>query len=75
MSREMDVCTVIGVYARYNVKKPHQKFLFFKVSVLSLGHTKPPIQRVPAVKRMEREADRSATSITEVKKEWNYLHI
>jgi hypothetical protein len=55
-------------------KKPHQKFLFFKASVPSLRHTRPPIQGVPGVKLMEREADRSTTSSAEVKKEWNYLY-
>jgi len=56
-------------------KKPHQRFLFFKVSVPSLGHTKPPIQRVPGVKRMERDAYRSTTSSAEVKNEWSYLYL
>jgi hypothetical protein len=34
--------------------------------------TQPPMQRVPGVKRSEREADHSPTTNTEVKKTWIY---
>jgi hypothetical protein len=66
--------TVIGEGYRFEcihgtLYKIRPKFLSFKASVPSLGLTKPPIQMVPGLKRIKREADRSATSSAEAKNE------
>jgi hypothetical protein len=51
---------------------------YFHFSMLSrpaLGHTQPPIQWVPGVKRPGREADHSPPATAEVKKMWIYVYI
>jgi hypothetical protein len=51
-------------------------FLFSKTSRLSLGHTQPPIQWMPAffpcVMRPGREVNHSPLSSDEVKNKWSY---
>jgi hypothetical protein len=58
---------------RFDYRKEKEIFIFFTASILVLRPTQPPFQWVPGsiylgVRRLEREADHSSSSIAEIKK-------
>jgi hypothetical protein len=48
-------------------------FLFATTSRPALRPTEPPLQRVPGVKKLEREADQSPPTYSGVKDAWSYI--
>jgi hypothetical protein len=63
----------VGIVTEYGMDGPGsipgrgKIFLFSTESIPTLGPTRPPVQRVPGVKRPVREADHSPASSAEVK--------
>jgi hypothetical protein len=69
-------CSVVVRFSRYNhmlragrpgFSSRQEQEIFFTASRPTLGPTQPPIQWLPGVKRLGREADHSPPSSTEVK--------